>query len=117
MILWLDDIRDPAKYGYVGAVWCKTAEEAIDLLKTGKVTFASLDHDLSVQATLGMPKRGEKTGLTVVLWMEANQVWPKNGVRVHSVNPEGRAKMERVISRNNMCGHGGTGRRGGLKIR
>lgn len=99
MMLWLDDIRPPWKYGYIGAEWCKTAEEAIALLATGKITFASLDHDLSEMATIGQPSTGEKTGYTVVCWMEENKIWPKDGVRVHSMNPVGRARMEQVLRR------------------
>jgi hypothetical protein len=42
--LWLDDTRQPSR----GFTWAKTAEKAIELLKTGKVNFASLDHDLNI---------------------------------------------------------------------
>ena len=47
MNLWLDDVRNPATHGAIGFVWVKTAEEAIDMLKSGAVQFASLDHDLA----------------------------------------------------------------------
>ena len=99
MTLWLDDVRPPWKHGFVGAEWCKTAEEAIALLKTGDVDFASLDHDLSEEATLGNPKPGELTGYSVVCWMEENGVWPSRGVRVHSMNPAGKARMLQAIER------------------
>jgi hypothetical protein len=99
MILWLDDIRPPWKHGYVGAEWCKTADAAIALLQTGKVTFASLDHDLSELATVGILAEGEKTGYTVICWMEENNVWPEDGCRVHSMNPVGKARMLDVIRR------------------
>ncbi len=97
VILWLDDVREPWKHGFVGAEWCKTADEAIALLKTGRVERASLDHDLSEEATIGQPKAGEKTGYTVVCWMEENNIWPPGGVRVHSMNPVGRVRMQQVI--------------------
>ena len=42
--------------------WAKTAEEAIDLLKTGKVEYASLDHDLGFGGS----------GYDVVCWVEEN---------------------------------------------
>lgn len=96
MKLWLDDLRDPAKYGRIGWTWAKTAQEAIDLLKTGKVICASLDHDLTIQQTLGTPDK-EDTGYTVVCWMEENDVWPDGGVEVHSMNPVGKWKMEQAI--------------------
>lgn len=98
LILWLDDIREPWKHGYVGAEWVKTADDAIRLLRSGKVRFASLDHDLSEAATMGQPAPGEKTGYTVVCWLEANpQYWPPDGCRVHSMNPVGKQKMLAVI--------------------
>lgn len=99
MTLWLDDIRPPWQHGFMGAEWAKTAEEAIALLQTGKVTFASLDHDLSEEATIGMPKPGEPTGYSVVSWMEEHDVWPKKGVRVHSLNPDGKQRMLKVIQK------------------
>ena len=99
MKLWLDDIRDPAANGCVGFSWVKTAADAIAALATGEVTFASLDHDLSVEATLGN-WRNEITGYDVVCWMEENGVWPRDGVRVHSMNPVGRRRMQVVIDRH-----------------
>lgn len=97
MKLWLDDIRDPAEHGRIGWTWVKTADEAIAALATGTVTEASLDHDLSVGATMGTPAPAERTGYTVVCWMEEHGVWPKDGVRVHSMNPVGRQRMLDVI--------------------
>jgi hypothetical protein len=98
--LWLDDIRHPAAHGCAGWTWVKTAREAIELLATGSVIEASLDHDLSVQATMGNPAPNEETGYTVVRWMEEHDVWPPGGVRVHSMNPVGRRRMMDVISRH-----------------
>jgi hypothetical protein len=94
MRLWLDDIREPWKHGFIASEWAHTAQEAIALLKTGEITFASLDHDLSEEA------EDEETGYTVVCWMEENNVWPADGVIVHSMNPVGRARMESVIRRH-----------------
>lgn len=98
MKLWLDDIRNPARFGCIGFVWAKTAQEAIKYLQTGEVTFASLDHDLGIQSTLGLPN-DEETGYTVVCWMEDHNVWPKDGVVVHSMNPVGRKRMQQVIDK------------------
>jgi len=98
MKLWLDDIRDPLEYGAIGFIWVKTVEDAITMLKTGEVSFASLDHDLSILATLGNFEK-EQTGYELVCWMEENNVWPVDGVRVHSMNPIGRQRMEKVIRR------------------
>ena len=97
-VLWLDDIRQPWKHGYVGADWVKTADEAIAALKTGRYDFASLDHDLSEAATMGCASPDEKTGYTVVCWLEAHpEFWPKDGVKVHSMNPAGAKKMRAII--------------------
>ena len=100
MTLWLDDIREPWKYGYIDAIWAKTADEAIEYLNRGGIDFASLDHDLSEMATIGQPGPNEKTGYTVVCWMEENGVWPERGVAVHSMNPAGKARMEAVIRKH-----------------
>lgn len=98
MTLWLDDIREPWKHGYVGADWFKTADTAIAALQTGRYTFASLDHDLSEAATMGMADAKEKTGYTVVCWLEEHpEFWPKDGVKVHSMNPVGARRMREVI--------------------
>jgi hypothetical protein len=99
MRLWLDDVREPWKHGFIGAEWAKTADDAIARLKRGDIIFASLDHDLTLDDTVGQPK-GEKTGYDVVCWMEENNVWPSDGVVVHSMNPAGRARMQAVIDRH-----------------
>lgn len=99
MILWLDDIREPWKHLYTDAHWAQSAESAILALKTGKVTFASLDHDLSIQSTLGL-EDNELTGYDVVRWMEENNVWPKDGVAIHSMNPVGAERMRNVIGKH-----------------
>ena len=100
MNLWLDDIRDPAQYGHVGWTWVETAEEAIELLKTGAVERASLDHDLTLEASLGTPAPGETNGWTVVRWMAQNNVWPSHGVTVHSLNRDGARRMCGPIARH-----------------
>lgn len=97
MTLWLDDIREPWKHGFVDAAWVKTADEAIEALKTGQYQFASLDHDLTVPQTMGIDDK-ERTGYDVILWLEANpEYWPEGGVRVHSMNPSGGHKMRLAI--------------------
>ncbi len=60
MLLFLDDKRLPPNDAWTLA---KTAHEAIELLKTGKVEVISLDHDL------GPPEAG--TGYDVAKWLEA----------------------------------------------
>lgn len=103
MKLWLDDERQPWKHGCLGWTWAKTAAEAIELLKTGNVEEASLDHDLAWEhypaAEVDEKDYKEQTGYSVVCWMEENNVWPPNGTRVHSMNPVGREKMQKVIDK------------------
>lgn len=99
-VLWLDDVREPWKHGFIGAVWVKTADEAIAELRTGAYVYASLDHDLSLAATMGQPAPGEKTGYTVACWLEENpQYLPVRGVAIHSLNPTGKARMQVAINR------------------
>ena len=87
MLMWLDDRRDPREYGCPGWEWVTTAEAAIELLKTGEVEAASLDHDLGPTTT----------GYDVVLWMEENDRWPPHGVFVHSSNTSAGGKMRAAV--------------------
>lgn len=101
--LWLDDVREPWKFGALGWTWATTAEEAIAYLKTGQVTQASLDHDLAPDhyPWTGVPlEQCKGTGYDVVCWMEENNVWPVDGTSVHSMNPVGKARMLQVIQRH-----------------
>jgi len=83
MRVWLDDmnIRDPSS----GWTIARTADEAIELLMTGEVEAISLDHDL--QDFRQDPYPSEVTGMHVVRWMIANNVFPKV-INVHSLNPD-----------------------------
>ena len=94
MKVFLDDER-PTPEGWVRAF---TAPEAIELLKTGKVTHLSLDHDL------GPPEAG--TGYQVCLWVEEqvmteafdfDNFYTPPVMTVHSANPVGRQRMEFAI--------------------
>jgi len=114
MKLWLDDIRDPKRYGYHDMYWAKNYNEAIAALKLGKVTFASLDHDIgacedcvkslshigdmrSPETTFFNHCSHEKSGYDVICFMEDNDIWPTDGVKVHSMNPVGKERMNQVI--------------------
>jgi hypothetical protein len=88
MKIYLDDIRAEPE----GWVRVKTAQEAIELLKSNKVSEISLDHDL------GDDKNG--TGYDVILWIEQEvyqtyYIPPK--IKVHSANAPAREKMEAGI--------------------
>lgn len=89
MKVYLDDERTTPE-GWFRVYW---PDEAISLLKTGKVTHLSLDHDL------GDDDRG--TGYDVVLWLEEQVIC--NGftppeVTVHSANSSASVKMRTGIS-------------------
>lgn len=95
MKVFLDDLR-PAPDGWVH-VFCP--DEAIALLKTGKVSDISLDHDL------GDDQRG--TGYDVLLWIEEavdTDNFKVTTMIVHSANPAARVRMEAamaaILSRN-----------------
>lgn len=95
--LWLDDVRNPVDFGCIGWMWVKTYEEAINAFENFNIVEASLDHDLSIAATLGHPDPDEKTGYSVVCWMEEHRVYPRDGVKVHSMNPSGAARMKLAL--------------------
>ena len=85
MKLWLDDLR------LEGDGWLRArgVDEAIELMKTHEIEFASLDHDLGDWAVAG----GD--GYKLIHWMIENDCWPTGGIRVHSSNPVG---VERMLS-------------------
>lgn len=97
--LWLDDDpkRKPPICG-LSWTWVRTYDEAIEALKSGTVVFASLDHDLADEHYVkyfSAEYEGldydtsdckEKTGYDVLLWMQENDVWPSEGVRIHTMN-------------------------------
>jgi hypothetical protein len=91
--VYLDDLR-PMPEGFDVVV--RTCEEVIALLKTGHVTFLSLDHDLGT----------EETGYTVAKWIEqaafegtlAALEWA-----IHSANPVGRQNIEAALRSAQRC--------------
>lgn len=87
--MWLDDVR-PAPTGWTHV---RSVNEAVDLLRSAEVIEASLDHDLGDYAHDG----GD--GYRVTDWMAEHDRWPVGGVRCHSANPVGRARIEATIAR------------------
>lgn len=117
MNLWLDDVRDPAKFGCIGWTWVKTVDAAKAALATGDVVKCSLDHDLGAcPVCLGgkteaqwldehdyqsMPNCNHfGTGYDLVCWMEETGIWPVERPTVHSANPVGVRRMRAVIDQN-----------------
>lgn len=94
MRVWLDDLR-PIREGF--DVWAKTAPKAIELLKTGNVTYISLDHDLGEDYGCG-------TGYDVACFIEEQAYFntmSRLDWNVHSANPVGAANMERALMQAN----------------
>jgi hypothetical protein len=83
MRLWLDDKRPGPK----GWVHVATADDALRLLATGQVEYASLDHDLA----------GDANGTDLVRAMIRDNAWPKFKPNVHSGNPFGARRMRYLI--------------------
>src|SRR5687768_16473707 len=93
MKLWVDDLRCAPP----GWIWVINVEDAKAVLETGEVEELSLDHDL------GDTNIPERTGYTLVCWMEEKHV--TEGIpfppicRVHSDNSVGVEKMRKVLQR------------------
>lgn len=89
--VYLDDLR-PMPDGF--DVNPKTAEEAINLLKSGRVKFISFDHDL------GPEEAG--TGYDVAKWIEEQSHMNDDFVtpewKLHSANPVGRKNIEQAMT-------------------
>ena len=89
MKVYLDDERT-APDGWTHVRW---PDEVVDLLKTGKVTELSLDHDLGDDA------RG--TGYDALLWLERAVIIdgfkPPERIVIHSANASAWKKMSQAI--------------------
>jgi hypothetical protein len=75
----------------------ETVEDCIEQLKYGNWDGVFLDHDLG---GLQMVESGgnEPTGYDVAVWMNENpDAWNAREVYIHSFNPEGAARMQRLI--------------------
>lgn len=101
MKLWLDDIRRPPDDSWE---WCSNGHEFRDWLHSDwrhTITHISFDHDIATYDGYG----NEITGYTCLCWVEklaftdANFELPE--MTVHSANPVGRQKMQKVIDRLN----------------
>lgn len=108
--LWVDDVRQSPE----GWLWARNAYEAIDLLESHNVEFASLDHDLGSYMQCNECEWGEfcnvspdqctckchlpgPTGLDLLKLMKEMNLWPINKPAVHSMNPIGKQQMINFI--------------------
>jgi NAD+-processing family protein with receiver domain len=95
--VWLDDLLED-RAAPPGWVHVTSAHAAIELIDTGRVIELSLDHDL------GDDEIADR-GVDVVDHIAERQViagldlWPRDGITIHSANPAGRDQMARTIER------------------
>jgi CheY-like chemotaxis protein len=88
MKVFLDDIRNPQGDGWT---ICRTGEEAIKFLDTGKVKFISFDHDLGEFVMTGHEVA------KYILDAVAHRKIPMPAYAAHSANPVGRANIIAVM--------------------
>lgn len=115
MKLWVDDFR-PAPEGWTLA---HNAEEALVALLSGDVDEMSVDHDLddpecsTCQYACGHiegrpcqsgcrchAENGSVNGLSLLKWMDALGLWPRQMPKVHSANKERAPVMVSFIERH-----------------
>jgi len=106
--LWVDDIRRPPDASWA---WARTNAEAIEILRGGDVTEASLDHDMGLHdedpdapgATerIALDRAGHANGLDLVAWMCEHRVIPQT-IEIHSWNRDGAHRMAKLFE---MHGH------------
>ena len=95
--VWLDDLLDD-RAAPPGWIHVTTAHAAIALIDGERVVELSLDHDLGDDDIAGK-------GVHVVDHIAEQQVvggrdlWPRDGITIHSANAAGRDQMARTIER------------------
>lgn len=101
--LWLDDARTPPDDTWT---WVQTAEEALEILKTGNVTRASLDHDLECpvdRSTLNdlVPKSSYFAHRANGEWLAEQMVkfraFPSEDCILHSANKDAARRMAMIL--------------------
>lgn len=89
MRVWVDDVRPmPPDFD----IWLRNADTTIRTLRTGGVTYLSLDHDLGE----------EKTGYDIAKFIEEaayKKLLAPMTVVVHSANPVGRKNIMTALKR------------------
>ncbi len=91
MRIFLDDVRSPQDESAFDLV-IRNVEDAIELVRAGKVTFISFDHDL------GEPD--DTTGYAVAKEIEQlayNDEIPPIQWTIHSANPIGRTYIQHAM--------------------
>lgn len=93
--VYLDDERS------VPSGWhlCKDVDSVISLLKTGKVSELSLDHDLGMEHSTGDYSLAPN-GYDVLLWIEKEvhlHGFNPPKIKIHTANSTARRKMELAV--------------------
>ena len=75
-------------------MWCKSVNQAIWLLQTTleDIEMIDCDHDLGDYSSDG----GD--GIKLLDWLAENKLYYP--IKIHTMNPVGRANMERIILRH-----------------
>ncbi len=86
--IWVDDLRDPAKYGYPNAIWCKTSEQYLTRLMLF-VLAGKIEDVVEIHFDNDLGERVEGYDLFVMLEETLHKGSLKNlkKVYVHSSNP------------------------------
>ena len=97
--LWLDDVRPAPDSTWICV---KRAPEAFELLKSGTIEEASLDHDLGYKVKPDMIQGpydfNEPTGTDLAAWMIESGAFPSRKLTVHSWNrPAGMKMFESLV--------------------
>jgi len=97
MKLYMDDERNHPE----GWTRAHNAKEAKEILAKGEVTFASLDHDLFMDRYWSRDwTQPTENGYDVVRWMVENNIWPEDGLRIHTDYATGRANMVDLVDKH-----------------
>ena len=95
--VWLDDELEYRRASD-GWVHVTTAWQAIALLHAGEVVELSLDNDLSDDDLYGQGKHVVDF-ICEQQSLQGRLLWPRDGITIHTANPEARDQMTRAIER------------------
>lgn len=95
-VLLIDDIREPSYIQYAYGVGvtdiAKTYDSGIQALIQGNWDLVLLDHDLA-----DFKDGVERTGYSIMCFLEENPQYLPKQIRIVSDNPVGRQRMQSII--------------------
>jgi hypothetical protein len=95
--VWLDDDLDNRR-AWEGWVHVTTAGQAIALIDSGRVIELSLDNDLADDELHGQGKHVVDF-ICEQQHLHGRLLWPRDGITLHTANPDARDQMTRAIER------------------